>query len=266
MKVAALPLPFDRRRRLRHARDVVSVLVARDLKILYKRSLLGVGWALAGPLLQLLIFLFVFQRVLGVRVENYASFAFCGVLVWTWFQASLVQSTGLITNSRALVRQPGFPLLLLPHVTIGVRLFHFLLALPLLMMLLAWQGIRPTWAWSALPLLLVVQFALTAGLAYPLAAMNVRLRDTQHIVAVVLQLLMYLSPIFYSLELVPEEFRSWYLINPVVLLLGAWRAVLLHGIWPDPVHVAVLGALAIVLLAVGRRVFIAQSHRFVEEL
>lgn len=266
MTVAAPDFTLDARRRFQHGRDVIAVLVARDLKVLYKRSMLGLGWALLGPLLQLLIFLFVFQRVLGVRVENYASFAFCGVLVWTWFHASLIQSTGLITNNRPLVRQPGFPLLLLPHVTIGVRLFHFLLALPLLIGLLAWQGIRPSWAWTALPLLLLVQFALTAGFAYALAALNVRRRDTQHVVAVLLQLLMYLSPVFYSIEAVPPEYRPWYLLNPMVSLLGAWRDVLLHGAWPDPLHLAALGTLASVLLIVGRRIFISHSHRFVEEL
>lgn len=266
MTTAALPLPAARRRRYRHALDVLAVLVGRDLKVLYKRSVLGFGWALAQPLLQLVIFMFVFRRVLSIQVENFASFALTGVLVWGWFQASLVQSTGLITANRALVRQPRFPLALLPHVTIGVRLFHFALAMPLLMALLWWQGLRPTWAWMALPGLIVLQFILTAGLAYPLAALNVRLRDTQHVVSVTLQLSLYLTPIFYSVQHVPEPYRPFLYINPMVTLIEAWRDVLLRAQWPNVAHLAVLGAISLSLLYVGRRIFIRQSHRFVEEL
>jgi len=255
-----------RRRRLQHAWDVIAVLIERDLKVLYKRSLLGIGWALAGPLLQLLIFVLIFRRVLFVPVENYASFVFIGVLVWGWFHASLVQSTSLITNNRALVRQPGFPLALLPHVTVGVRLFHFALAIPFLAGLLWWQGVRPAWSWLSLPVLILAQFALTTGVAYPLAALNVRMRDTQHIVGVALQLLMYLTPIFYSLESVPEALRPWLCLNPMVFVIETWRSVLLRAQWPDPVVLGILAAFAGILLVAGRRAFVAQSHRFVEEL
>lgn len=262
--VSALSLP--NRRRLQHAWDVVAVLVARDLKVLYKRSSLGFGWALVNPLLQVFIFVLVFRRVLGAPIESYASFVFTGVLVWGWFHASVSQSTSLITSSRALVRQPGFPLVLLPIVTVAVRLFHFALGLPFLFGLMWWQGIRPSGAWLALPLLVLVQAALTAGIAYPLAALNVRLRDTQHVTAVLLQLLMYLTPIFYSLSFVPEELHRWMYLNPMVSLLEAWRDVLLRGHWPNPVHLGALVLIAGALLLAGRRVFIAQSRKFVEEL
>ena len=253
-------------RRIRHARDVIAVLIARDLKILYKRSSLGFGWALVSPLLQVLIFVLVFRRVLGSYVDNYASFVFTGVLVWGWFNASLHQSTGLITSSRALVRQPRFPLELLPHVTVAVRLFHFALALPFLFGLLWWQGIEAQWSWAAVPLLIVLQFALTVAIAFPLAALNVRRRDTQHVTAVLLQLMMYLTPVFYPLDVIPESLRSWYYLNPMVALLGAWRDVLLHGQWPNPVHLAALILLAAALLVAGRRLFIRQSRQFLEEM
>jgi lipopolysaccharide transport system permease protein len=234
--------------------------------VLYQRSWLGFGWAIASPLLQLVVFVVIFRRVLIVPVENYASSVFMGVLVWGWFHASLVQSTTLITGNQALVRQPRFPLALLPHVTVGVRLFHFALAMPILLALMWWQGVRPCWPWLSLPFLLVVEFALIAGIAYPLAALNVRLRDTQHMTAVTLQLLMYLTPIFYSLESIPARLRPWLFLNPMVGLVESWRTVLLRGQWPDPGILSALAVLAAALLLIGRRIFVVQSHRFVEEL
>lgn len=266
MSTIALPLSSDRRRRLRHARDIIAVLVERDLKVLYQRSWLGVGWALASPLLQLLVFVTVFRRVLIVPVEYYASSVFMGVLLWGWFQASLVQSTTLITGNHALVRQPRFPLALLPHVTVGVRFIHLAIGLPLLALLLWYQGLRPTWAWLSLPVLLLVQFVLTTAIAYPLAALNVRMRDTQHVTSVGLQLSMYLTPIFYSLQIVPAHLQPWFFLNPMVGIIESWRAVLLQGRWPEPTLIAALAIFATGLLLVGRRTFIAESHHFAEEL
>ncbi len=266
MTSVAAPLPLPTRRSLQHAFDVLAVLVARDLKLLYKRSSLGFGWALVTPLLQVCIFVLVFRRVLGAPIENYASFVFTGVLVWGWFHASVGQSTSLITSNRALVRQPGFPLSLLPLVTVAVRLFHFSLALPFLFGLLWFQGIRPTPSWSCLPLLVLVQFILTAAFAYPLAALNVRLRDTHHVTTVLLQLAMYLTPIFYSLHSVPPALSQWLQLNPIVVLLDGWRDVIMRGLWPDTSRLVIVALMSSVALIVGQRIFVQHSRRFVEEL
>jgi len=254
------------RRRRRHALDLIKVLIARDIKILYKRSSLGFGWALVTPLVQLFIFTFVFRRALNIQIDNYGPFVFIGVLVFGWFSGALGQSGGLITGSKALVTQPGFPLSLLPHVTVGVRLFHFLIGLPVLFGLLWWQGVRPSWPWLSLPLLVVVQYLCLVGLSYPLASLNVLFRDTQHIVSLGLQLMIYVTPVFYSLELVPASLRPWYLLNPVAALIESWRAVLLKGVWPELWMVGGPLAFGIVTLLIGRRTFVRQSHRFFEEI
>jgi len=254
------------RRRWRHGRDVLAVLVARDLKVMYKRSLLGWGWALATPLLQLLVYSFVFRRAFANTIENYPTFVFVGVLIWGWFHSSLQQATGLIPGSRALVRQPGFPLALLPHVTVGVRLFHLLVALPILFLLLVANGMNPTAAWLTLPFLLALQFLFTVGLAYPLAAIQVTLRDTQHLVGVGLNLLMFLTPVFYASDAISGKFRFWYELNPLAILVQAWRDVLMRGAWPDGRALGLLAAVSVGLAFFGRRFFVAQSHRFVEEM
>lgn len=249
-----------------HARDLLAVLVERDLKILYKRSSLGFGWALVTPLVQLLIFSFVFHRVLAIDIENYPAFVFIGVLVFSWFQTSLGQSSGMITGSRALVTQPGFPLTLLPHVMVGVRFFHFIIALPILFALLWSGGIRPGWSWISLPVLAGVQYLLIVGISYPLASINVIYRDTQHIVGVALQMMIFVTPVFYSLEKVMPEHARWFYLNPMVGLLQSWRRVLLDDHWPDPWMLGGLLTLGIVLLVFGRRLFVRQSHLFAEEL
>ncbi len=260
------PTRLTRHRVWRHSWDVLVVLFSRDLKVLNKRSLLGTSWALAGPVLQLIVYTTLFTRVLATPIANYPSYVFTGVLLWVWFQSSLTQSASLITGSKALVKQPGFPLTLLPVVTVGVRLFHFAVALPLLFGLLWWNGVRPSLLWLLLPALACIQFLLTVGLAYPLASVNVLFRDTQHIVGAVLQISMFLTPVFYSVQSIPERLQAFYYLNPMVTLIEAWRDVLLRGLWPDLYALGAWSVFGIVLLILGRGVFVAQSHRFVEEL
>lgn len=257
---------FFRKQRLIYYRDLIRELVIRDLKLLYKRSALGVAWTLINPLLQLLVFAFVFRSVLLVDIPQYASFAFSGLLIWTWTQTSLFQSTALITGNRPLIRQPGFPIAVLPIITVTTGLIHFLLALPVLLLFLAIDGVQLTANILLLPLLFILQFILTVSFAYPFAALNVTFRDTQHTLGVLLQLMFYLLPIFYDLDKVPEQLRSIYLLNPMVILLESYRAILIYGQSPDWHLLLLLTVTSGVLLPIGYRIFKRQSQRFVEEI
>ncbi len=254
------------RRKIAHFFDLLRVLVDRDMKLLYKRSTLGIAWTLINPLLQLAVFSFVFRSVIPINIPQFSSFAFSGLLIWTWSQTALFQATGLITNNKALIRQPNFPTAILPVVTTMTGLIHFLLALPVLIIFLAIDGIQPSSVLFVLPLLMVIQFVLTVGLAYPLAAVNVTFRDTQHTLGVLLQMLFYLTPIFYDLNTVPKEFQPFYQLNPMVPLLEAYRAILLKGTQPDWQALLIVSLVVAVILPIGLAIFRRQSNTFVEEL
>lgn len=254
------------RRKIAHFFDLLRVLVDRDMKLLYKRSALGIAWTLINPLLQLAVFSFVFRSVIPINIPQFSSFAFSGLLIWTWSQTALFQATGLITSNKALIRQPNFPTAILPVVTTMTGLIHFLLALPVLIIFLAIDGIQPSSVLFVLPLLMVIQFVLTVGLAYPLAALNVTFRDTQHTLGVLLQMLFYLTPIFYDLNSVPKEFQHFYQLNPMVPLIEAYRAILLKGTQPDWQALLIVSLVVAVILPIGLAIFRRQSNTFVEEL
>lgn len=254
------------RRKIAHFFDLLRVLVDRDMKLLYKRSALGIAWTLINPLLQLAVFSFVFRSVIPINIPQFSSFAFSGLLIWTWSQTALFQATGLITSNKALIRQPNFPTAILPVVTTMTGLIHFLLALPVLIIFLAVDGVQPSSVLFVLPLLMVIQFVLTVGLAYPLAALNVTFRDTQHTLGVLLQMLFYLTPIFYDLNSVPKEFQPFYQLNPMVPLIEAYRAILLKGTQPDWQALLIVTLVVAVILPIGLAIFRRQSNTFVEEL
>jgi len=256
-------LPTDR---LVYSRDLLVTLVARDMKLRYKRSILGIAWSLLTPLAQLAVYYLTFDVLLPLNVSNYLSFLFTGVLVWNWFQASLYQATSTIVDNRALIKRPGFPTAILPVVTVASYLAHFLLALPILFVFLVWGGVGLTSAIVALPLVIAIQFTWTLSLAYFTATFYVTFRDTQHLLGVLLNLLFFLSPVFYKSSDLPAQYQTLYRLNPMVHLMEAYRAILLSGVSPEPLGLLFLVLPALVLLYLGYHVFKRASGHFVDEL
>src|SRR5438552_560636 len=236
------------------------------MKLRYKRSVLGIVWSLLNPLLQLLILYFVFRVLLSLKIPHYASFLFTGVLVWNWFSSSLLFATGAIVDNRELIKRPGFPIAILPTVTVTSHLIHFLIAIPALLICVVLDIGQVTTAIVALPLVIALQFILTLSFAYLVATFHVTFRDTQYLLGVLLQLLFFLSPVFYDLTAIPERYRSLLVLNPLVYLIDAYRKILIHGELPSMAALAVLGVSAMGLLAVSYIVFIRASYHFVEEL
>jgi lipopolysaccharide transport system permease protein len=249
-----------------YLRDLIRELVIRELKLRYKRSLLGITWSLLNPLLQMLIFTLLYRNVLKLDIPNYPLFVFSGVLAWTWFQTALTVSTGAITDNRELIRQPGFPVAILPMVSVTTHLIHFLLALPILLIFIILGGGELSAAIIALPLVIGLQFALSLGLGYLVATVHVTFRDTQHLIGVALTLLFYLTPIFYDASDIPQRYRTLYNLNPMVHVITAYRTILIQGDLPNLRLLLILGALVAVLLWLGHRFFTHASYRFAEEL
>lgn len=246
--------------------DLFRSLVGREMKLMYKRSALGIVWTLISPLLQLMIFVFVFTKILVVNIPQYSSYVFLGLLVWNWFQSSLFQATGVIINSRSLIRQPGFPIAILPVIVVTTGFIHFLLALPVLVVFFFIDGVSLTPWILFLPILGIIQFALTVNLAYFLAALNVLFRDTQHTLGVLLQILFYITPIFYQLNNIPKEYFYIYGLNPLVHIVTFYRQILLWGTQPDWLAFCIVSGCIIISLPIGYHIFKRQSLRFVEEI
>jgi lipopolysaccharide transport system permease protein len=265
----------SQRRQLTYYRDLLWELVVRELKLLYKRSLLGVAWTLLNPLLQLLLFSFVFRLILrtGSTIEHYLAYVFSGILIWTWTQSTLFQATGVITGNRTFLRQPGFPVLMLPIVTVMTGFIHFLLAIPALVIIMLFDRVPLSLNLLLLPIPFFLQFILTISFAYPLAAMNVTFRDTQHTLGVILQLLFYLLPIFYAATdvgqnaQIPPLLRQLYRCNPMLILIQIYRCVLgIEATLPDSWQILSLVVICAILLPIGYRIFDHQRQRFVEEV
>lgn len=252
--------------RLAHRRDLVWVLVQRELKQLYKNSMLGMLWSVINPVMQLLIYVFLFQWVLSLDIARYSAFAFTGVLVYTWFSTALQESTGTIKNNADLITLPGFPVAILPVVSVTTKWINFLIALPVLGLVLWAEGVVFSSSLLFLPALFAVQFVFILALAYIASAVNVYFRDLQHIIGVLVQLYFFMTPIFYALSAVPDQYQWVYTVNPMAHLIQGYRAVLMDASAPDGVALLVIGGLSVGLLVGAMHLFERARHRFLEEL
>ncbi len=249
-----------------HWRDLLLELVARDLKLRYQRSVIGLGWSLMKPLSQLIVFSIVFNTILPLNIPHYTTFVFAGVLIWSWFSGSVGAATVAITSSKELVRRPGFPVGLLPMLTVIGQGVHFVLALPLLVVCAMLDAGFPGLPLLALPVMVLLQMLLTLGVCYMLAAAHVYFRDTEHLVAIVLMLGFYITPVFYRPIGKDHDFSFLTEYNPVAWLLHGYRAILVDGQWPALGTMAAILAFSLPLLVLGVIWFQRVSARFEEEL
>ncbi len=214
-------------------RALVESLVTRELKARYRGSVLGFLWSFVNPLLLLLTYTLVFTVILPNRqpdIQPFFLFLFCGILPWTWFQASLAESAGVLLASANLIKKVLFPAEVLPTVCVLANLAHFLLGLPILLLFLAWQG-RLAWTALLLPLPILVQLVLTLGMALFLSALTVHFRDIQNILHHALHLWFFATPVIYSYAAIAEgtPLRQALRLNPMTHVIVTYQQMLFHG-------------------------------------
>jgi lipopolysaccharide transport system permease protein len=257
-------LPITRRR-LAYLKDVTLHLVRRELAIRYRGALLGWVWALVPVLLQLAVTQFLFTRVIPLNVPNFPVFLLVGVLCWNSFSVGLQLATSSLEANRNLVLRPGFPTMLLPLVAILVAFVDYLVALPILFAALAFTTGVPLTA-LLLPLLLLIQLVLIVALGLLFAPLQLFFKDVRQLVAIVVALGFWLTPVFYRQRSVPGAFKPLYQINPMAHLIEAQRQILLYGKLPSFLAIGLVAVASVVVLGIGSAVFSATRHSLPEKI
>jgi lipopolysaccharide transport system permease protein len=248
--------------RLRH---LTLHLAKRELDVTHRMTALGWAWPLVRQLALLGVLVFVFSNVLDLGIDNYATFVFTGLIAWSWFATGITSATSSLVGQRHLLFQGRFPAAVLPVVALTVPLLDVLLALPVLLVLVATSHGLP-WTIAFVPLLIVLQFVLMAGLAWMSAAASVFFRDVPNVVGVALLLLFYLTPVFYGLRDLPGEFQQLLQLNPLTTIVEAYRAALLGDPAPGTGRLAAVLGASVLAAMVGYVLFNRVEHRFVDYL
>jgi lipopolysaccharide transport system permease protein len=238
----------------------------RELKLRYKQAALGVAWAILQPLFTVLVFTVIFG--IFARFPSggmpYSVFALTGVLPWTYFAEAVRRSaTGLVTNSE-LVRKVYFPRLVIPLAAVSSPLADFGFGLALLMAVMAWHGVAPTWSLLTLPFWMLATLALALALGLWLGPLNVRYRDIMHTLPFVTQVWMFATPIAYPLSMIPHKWRALYSLNPMVGIIEGFRWSLVGTARPDMGAVAIALMLITVALVAGLIYFRRMERSFAD--
>ena len=233
-------------------RDLFWFLTYKAVRTRYAQSALGLGWAVIQPVATMVVFTIVFGKMVNVSSDGapYAVFSFAALVPWTYFQTALTETVGTLTAHQGMISKIYFPRLILPLSIVLARLLDLAVSLIVLFGILAWYRQVPNWGVCLLPLFILMMVCSAAGLGLWLGAMSVQYRDINYAMSFVVRLLMYAAPVVYPTSLVPDRFRIWYALNPMVGAIEGFRSALL-GTIPMPWDLLIPGMISssIVLLA-----------------
>ncbi len=274
------PSLLERVRMIWLYRDLLVNLTRKELKVTYKNSVLGFVWSLLNPLMYLVIFSIVFQEILRAQVPRYAIYLLSGLIAWNLFSASVAAASGAVVGNSTLVQKVWFPREVLPLAAVGAALWHFMLQLGVLC--LALLAFRHDPEWRMIPMLLlalVVLIVLTSGVSIAVSALNVRYRDTGHLLDLTLLAWFWMTPIVYEYLPISDRLgdNSWIaFINPVLPVVMIFQETLYNpdaGIalpqesaWWFLRNLGVVAVVAVGALFVGLRIFAALDPDLAEDV
>ena len=233
---------------LKEYRDLFYFFVWRDIKVLYAQTILGFSWALLQPLIQIVIFTIIFGKVAKVATDGipYILFLSVAIIPWTYMAQSTTQSSQSLVQGQSMLGKIYFPRLMYPLAAVLSKLVDFGISLIILLGVLVYYRITPTWNLLLFPLFVMLMGSIVAGVGMWLSAMAIRFRDVKYAMTFVIRMLMYSAPIVYSASSIPEKYRIIYSLNPIVGVIEGFRACLLGTpmpwayIWPGIITALIL--------------------------
>ncbi len=246
-------------------RELLGFLVWRDIKIRYRQTLLGGVWAVLQPLMAMLIFTFVFNRLAGVRSDGppYPLFAFAGLAPWVFFSNALTASSNSLVSNQQLVAKIYFPRVFIPIGAVLALLVDLAFSLMLLGVLMIKYHWAPTYHIVELPIFVLAALFSASGLGLIFSALNVNFRDVKYAVPFIVQMGLFMTPVIYPVSYLPAKLRPLLALNPMTGVVMGFRSALLG----TPVDMKVLElslAVSVVLFLVGLLIFRRMERRFAD--
>ncbi|MCK4352479.1 ABC transporter permease [candidate division WOR-3 bacterium] len=246
-------------------RELLLTLALRDVKSRYKQSVLGITWALFVPLIAMLVFTFVFSKFVKVDTGGipYPIFAYCGILPWTFFAASLNTSINSLVANGGLVTKIYFPREVFPLASIAASFVDFCIATLVLLGLMLFYHIHFHLTILLVIPILLLQIMLTAGLGFIFSMANLFFRDIRYLFQVIIPLWMFATPVVYP---IPEKFRWLYIINPMAPIISSYRSLIIEGSLPDMTTFSISILISLTIFIIGALWFHRAEYLFAENI
>lgn len=233
---------------LKAYQDLFYFLVWRDIKVLYAQTILGFAWAILNPTIQILIFTIIFGHVAQISTDGipYVLFSTVAIIPWTYMSESMNASSQSLVDQQHVLGKIYFPRILYPVTPILAKLVDFSISLLLLAGVMAYYRIAPTWNLLYFPFLMILMMIIPAGIGMWLSALAIRYRDVKFAMPFVIRMLIYSAPILYTASAIPEQYRFFYSLNPIVAVVEGYRACLLGT--PMPWEYILPGTIVAILM------------------
>jgi lipopolysaccharide transport system permease protein len=249
-------------------RELFQVLAWRDISVRYKQTVIGAAWAIIRPFLTMIVFTLVFGKLAQLPSDGsapYALMVFAGMLPWTFFATAVADASNSLIGNANLISKVYFPRLIVPIAAVMVAFVDFLVSFAILVGLMLWYQFAPGWQVLFLPVFALIAFVASIGTGVWITALNVKYRDFRYVIPFIVQLGLYVSPVGFSSNIIPDQWRLFYSINPMVGVIDGFRWCLLGGesrlYWPG--LVMSLGVAAL-LLWLGVRQFRKMEKSFAD--
>lgn len=247
-------------------RELLKTNIKKEVRGKYKGSWLGVLWTFLNPLLMLAVYAFVFPYILRVNVDNYTIFMIVALIPWNFFTTAVQSGAGCVVANGAILKKVYFPREIIPISITVSQLVNFLITCLIMFVFIIFSGVGFSIHILLLPILILIEFILILGINFILSAITVFVHDVDHFVSVALTLGFYATPIVYLSSMLPAKFQWAMTVNPMAVLVEAYRAVLYNHQFPDFITLGIWGVLSFVILILGYIIFKKLEKSFVEEL
>ncbi len=246
---------------LKEYHDLFYFLVWKNIKVMYAQTVLGFAWAILQPLIQIVVFSIVFGKVARVPTEGipYVLFSSVAIIPWTYMQSAMTQSSQSLVQGQGMLGKVYFPRLIFPISPVLARLVDFVISIVIVLILMIYFQIPPTWNLLYLPVFVLFMTMIPAGIGMWLSAIAIRYRDVKYAMPFILKMLIYSAPIVYSASSIPDTYRFIYSLNPIVGVIEGFRATLLglpmpwEFIWP--------GFLTAIALLIGGAMYFKKMEK-----
>lgn len=248
-------------------REMIISLVRRDLRGRYKASVLGFLWTFINPLCQILVYTFVFQFIMRTGIEQFSVYLISGMIPWIFFSSAVSGGTTCIKNQSEMVKKIYFPREVLPISFVTSAFVNMLFCFIMIFLVIAVSGRGfSIIALLFLPLVMIIEYIMALGFTFIVSGMTIYFRDMEHIVGVIMMAWIYLTPIMYSVEMVPEKLRPVYYLNPMTPVIEAYQHILYYKTIPAMKTLCLAGVFAAIVLIIGSIAFKKMERNFAEEL
>jgi len=252
-----------RLRQLWFYRELLYFFIWRDLKVRYKQTVLGATWAILQPVLTMIVFSIVFGKLANIKPPDgipYPVFSYAALLPWQLFSGALANASSSLVINQSLVTKVYFPRILLPLASVLSGLVDFGIAFIVLLGLMIYYHITPTWAVLFLPLFILLALATALAVSLWLSAFNVKYRDFKYMIPFLLQFWMYATPIAYPSTLIPEKWRLVFGLNPMAGVVGGFRWALL-GMKAEVAPLLILAVIIVVILLTSGLIYFQRMEQ-----